>query len=145
MNKFTFILLRITDTFQTHLETIFTKAVVVFYDYFFWYRDCWRIMNDEWSFQTQFIASLKGLLLCHLKNSFADYLCIFLLKINIVLTVLQLIKWLRSNPWLALCSEPSDLIFMTVCPWKHLQLVCLFKNTITGQCSFHPKAYHSIE
>lgn len=116
--------LSITDTFQITLEIIFTIVVVIFHDNFFccfWYPDCWRIMSLlKLSFQKQITASLKGLLLCHLKNSFADYLCVFLIKINIVLTVLQLIKWL-SNPWLALCSEPSDLILtscMTVCPWK---------------------------
>lgn len=147
------ILLSITDTFEIKLKTIFTIAVVIFHDNFFfcfWYLDCWRIMSLlKLSFQKQITASLKGLFLCHLKNSFADYLCVFLIKINIVLTVLQLIKWL-SNPWFALCSEPSDLILtscMTVCPWK-LPTVGMFVNnylinTTTGQCSFLPKPHHS--
>lgn len=145
------ILLSITDTFQITLETIFTIAVVIFHDNFFfcfWYPDCWRIMSLlKLSFQKQITASWKGLLLCHLKNSFADYLCVFLIKINIVLTALQLIKWL-SNPWLALCSEPSDLSshLAWLCALESsLQLVCLLKNTTTGQCSFHPKPYHSIK
>lgn len=71
---------------------------------------CFR--NDD--FTNQFIALFEALLLCHLYNSLADYLCAIIFLMNIVLTVMQLIKWLGSNPWSALCSEPARLIL----PWK---------------------------